>query len=146
MNPTHPHTLHCTARLGGLRLLGLHRSASLSLGFTAPLAWPLAHLPAWAGGRTGLAACPFNQHLRALPRIVRAASSLSRIPKFLDFQGLSRWCEATLREIAFGLERLRVERLTAEGLSRGLEVFFETCTELNRSIWAAGNIFYFKNS
>jgi len=32
----------------------MRRSASLSLGFTAPLARPLAHLPAWAGGHAGL--------------------------------------------------------------------------------------------
>jgi hypothetical protein len=32
----------------------MHRSASLSLGFTASLARPLAHLPAWAGGHAGL--------------------------------------------------------------------------------------------
>jgi len=31
----------------------MHRSASLSLGFTAPLARPLAYLPAWAGGHAG---------------------------------------------------------------------------------------------
>jgi len=34
----------------------MHRSASLSLGFTVPLARPLAHLPALAGGHAGLAA------------------------------------------------------------------------------------------
>jgi len=34
----------------------MRRSASLSLGFTAPLARPLAHLPAWVGGHAGLAA------------------------------------------------------------------------------------------
>jgi len=34
----------------------MHRSASLSLGFTAPFARPLAHLPAWVGGHAGLAA------------------------------------------------------------------------------------------
>jgi hypothetical protein len=34
----------------------MHHSASLSLGFTASLAGPLAHLPAWAGGHAGLAA------------------------------------------------------------------------------------------
>ncbi len=83
--------------------MGLHRSASLSLGFTAPLAWPLTHLPAWASGRTGLDACPFNQHLQALPQIVRAASSLSRITNIRNFRGLFRWCEATLREIEFML-------------------------------------------
>jgi len=41
----------CLALLGKA---GMHRSASLSLGFTASLAGPLAHLPAWAGGHAGL--------------------------------------------------------------------------------------------
>src|SRR3989338_10944705 len=44
----------CTARWGGLGLWCMHRSASLSLGFTASLARPLAHLPALAGGHAGL--------------------------------------------------------------------------------------------
>ncbi|HPY99768.1 MAG TPA: hypothetical protein PK009_03050 [bacterium] len=42
----------------------MHRSASLSLGFTASLAWPLAHLPAWAGGHAGLDAGIFYARLR----------------------------------------------------------------------------------
>jgi len=49
----------CAARWGGLGGWCMRRSASLSLGFTAPLARPLAHLSAWAGGHAGLAASIF---------------------------------------------------------------------------------------
>jgi hypothetical protein len=42
----------------------MRRSASLSLGFTAPLARPLAHLPAWAGGHAGLGASIFYAGVR----------------------------------------------------------------------------------
>jgi len=42
----------------------MRRSASLSLGFTTSLAWPLAHLPAWAGGHAGLVAGIFYAGVR----------------------------------------------------------------------------------
>jgi len=49
----------------------MHRSASLSLGFTASLARPLAHLPAWAGGHAGLAASIFMQAYDSAFRVCR---------------------------------------------------------------------------
>jgi len=54
----------------------MHRSASLSLGFTAPLAWPLAHLPALVGGHAGLAASISYSGVRF---------------GFVHFGGLGRW-------------------------------------------------------
>ena len=61
----------------------MHRSASLSLGFTAPLARPLAHLPAWAGGHAGLDASIFHAGVRfgfsCLPHFGRGQNAADTI-------------------------------------------------------------------
>jgi len=56
---------------GGLGWWCMHRSASLSLGFTRPLARPLAHLPSWAGGHAGWAASILCNSLIRLLRVWR---------------------------------------------------------------------------
>ena len=83
----------CAARLGGLGWWCMRRSASLSLGFTASLAGPLAHLPAWAGGHAGLAASIFYAGVRfgfsCLANFVPWNSQNSRdlIPEIFQISG-----------------------------------------------------------
>jgi len=52
---------------------------------TRPLAWSLAHLPAWVGGRAGLVACPSIQALSPIPDVFFQAGKAG-----FGFQSVSR--------------------------------------------------------